>query len=199
MTPLRPHKDPANLPHPLRIFCNKNLDSQTFEKVSAGFQKKFNKNDYLTRKDQLLMLLTYPTNPSFILVGQLLLILIRQGDSPLPTKLSGYYVLADLFKSSGQPESPFMPALITCFEANADASNTSSAQMFSEKFFLGQLLVNGTKDLGKQTPAQIAHVDLDFMMNFINDVARNKLPTMKRSLNLPVSVQAALPTVIPGT
>lgn len=91
-----------------------------------------------------------------------------------------------------------MPALITCFEANADASN-SSAQMFCEKFFLGQLLTNGTKDLAKQNPTQIAHVDLEFMMTFINDVARNKLVQMKRSLNLPVSVQAALPTVIPGT
>lgn len=131
-------------------------------------------------------------------VGQLLLLLIRQGDSALPTKLSGFYVLADLFKSSGQSESPFMPALITCFEANADASN-SSAQMFCEKFFLGHLLTNGTKDLSKQNPTQIAHVDLEFMMNFINDVARNKLVLLKRSLNLPVSVQAALPTVIPGT
>lgn len=138
-------------------------------------------------------LLTLPS----LAVGQLLLILIRQGDSALPTKLSGYYVLADLF--NGQIESPFMPALITCFEANADASNTSSAQLFSEKFFLGQLLINGTKELGKQTPTQITHVDLDFVMTFINDVARNKLANLKRSLNLPVSVQAALSTVIPGT
>lgn len=129
----------------------------------------------------------------------MLLLLIRQGDSTLPTKLSGYYVLADLFKSTGQSESPFMPALISSFEANADASN-ASAQLFCEKFFLGQLLVNGTGNLGKQTPTQIAaHVDLECMMNFINDVARNKLAQMKRSLNLPVSVQCALPTVIPGT
>lgn len=124
--------------------------------------------------------------------------LVRQTDSSLATKLSGYYVLADLFKSTGQTESPFMPALISCFESNIGSTNPP-AMSYSEKFFLAQLLVNGTKDLGKQTPTQILIADVDYMMNFINDVSRNKLANLKRSFNLPVSVQASLSTLIPGT
>lgn len=139
-----------------------------------------------------------PSNSLPLPVGQLLLLLVRQGDSTLPTKLSGYYVLADLFKSTGQRESPFMPALITCFEANADTV-TPSALLFCEKFFLGQLLFNGTKELAKQTPTQIAHVELEFMMNFISDVARNKLVQLKRTFSLPSSVQCGITTVMPGT
>lgn len=131
-------------------------------------------------------------------MGQLLLILIRQGDSSISTKLSGYYVLADLFKGSGsgQNESPFMPALVSCFE---QINFEHAGQLFVEKFFIGQLLVNGSKDLGKQTPTQIARVDIGFMKDFINDVLWHKLPQIKRSLNLPASVACALSTVIPGT
>lgn len=178
------------------IFCNKSLETQSFEKTLSTFQKKFNKNDFLTGKATIPRLPQTHSPPYSFPVGQLLLILVRQGDSALPTKLSGYYVLADLFKSTGQSESPFVPALITAFEANVPDANNHT---ITEKFFLGQLLVNGTKELGKQTPSQIALFNMESMMSFIKDVHRNSLPIFKRSLNLPLSVQLALPTVIPGT
>lgn len=125
-------------------------------------------------------------------MGTLLLFLIRQGDSPLPTKLVGYFILMDLFKSSGQAESPFLGALVTAFE-----SKELSSLNLVEKFFLGQLLVNGTPVLAKQTPSQIMLLDMQFMASFVQDVIKNKLPNIKRP-DLPISVKAARPNVAPA-
>lgn len=114
---------------------------------------------------------------------------MRHGDLPVGAKLSGYYVLVDLFPQI------FMAFLIACFEM-VEAENHHSAL---EKYFLGQLIL-GTKDLGKLSPSSlIANLDMDYIRSS-NDAVRLQLPNLKRSLiYLPTSARTILPTVIAGT
>lgn len=121
--------------------------------------------------------------------------LIRQNDlQGIVQRLAGYYVLMDMFKYNGQTESPFQMALIEVFEAKE-----MSKTILAEKFFLAQLLVNGTKDLIKQTPTQVLQTDLQYMATVVHDVVQNKIQSIKKPSDLPATVKASMCNMIPAS
>ncbi|XP_055690454.1 CCR4-NOT transcription complex subunit 11 [Lutzomyia longipalpis] len=154
------------------LLMDKNIEHQTFEVICSTIQKKFSKGDFLT-------------------VGTLLTILIRQGDlAGIIQRLSGYYLLLDLFKGDGQNESPFLGFLLAQYESKDTALTKLNV---IERNFLGQLLTSGTKELSKQTPQQIIQGD---HFPVTQDVSHARHQVHEKEKELPVAVKASLPNIL---
>lgn len=126
-------------------------------------------------------------------MGTLLTLLIRQGDFPgIIQRLSGYYLLIDLFKGDGQSESPFLGFLVGQYESKDTALTKLNV---IERNFLGQLLSSGTKELSKQTPQQILQAD-HFPVS--HDIFHARHQVLEKEKELPVSVRASLMNAVPA-
>lgn len=130
-------------------------------------------------------------------VGHLLLFMIRQCDASMSMKLHGYYILFDSFLLNKSTESPFLPAIISCYEAAATSSE-NNRQLLIEEYFLGQLLTQGGEAIRKQTPIQIANLNADSMIN-INKTIQSDMAKLKETqIYLPTTVRHVQHTVVPA-
>ncbi|GAB0100053.1 CCR4-NOT transcription complex subunit 11 [Sergentomyia squamirostris] len=156
------------------LLTDKNIEHQTFEVICSTIQKKFAKSDFLN-------------------LGTLLTVLIRQGDlAGAIQRLCSYYLLLEMFKGEGQTESPFLSFLVAQYDTKEGAVTKLT---MIEKNFLGQLLSVGTKELSKQTPQQVLQSD-NFMVQ--HDIFQARHQVTEKEKELPVSVRASLPNVIPA-
>lgn len=143
------------------LLCEKSIDHQSFEQISAHVQKKFQKNDALC-------------------VSTLLSLLIR--DLPeISNRLVAYYILYDIFRSDMEPEaspkeSPFLYFLYQLIESKDSFFMITSV----ERNFIVQLLSSGTKDVSNKTLQKKGNETN--VLSFISSFA-SKLPIILSKLS----------------
>ncbi|CAG9810657.1 unnamed protein product [Chironomus riparius] len=161
------------------LLCEKTIDHQSFESISAHVQKKFQKND-------------------FISVGTLLSLLIRNSDLPeTNNRLVAYYILYDIFRnddpievSPSPRDSPFLFFLYQLVESKDYKLTTV------ERNFILQLLSSGTKDLCKQTPHHIKQTTELLTIPF--DLSNIRKLCVEKDKEITANVKSNIMNVMPA-